>query len=172
MSLQPRYRRLFTFGDVLDESVRLYRAHWVPFALVSAISLLPPGLILVGVSAAGLLTTSFNLADLQTGRLNNPDFLSNQINALIAVGGVSILFSIVWTDGNNDTCGELLLPPYFHRHIRELHAAGLAPQQIVEELNGRGWRTDRGNPWSLPTVQQIVRTPPAARRKRCQKAAS
>jgi hypothetical protein len=97
VSLQPRYRRLFTFGDVLDESVRLYRAHWVPFALVSAISLLPPGLLVVGVSAAGLLTTSFNFADLQSGRFDSPGLLSSQINALLAIGGISTLFILVWT---------------------------------------------------------------------------
>jgi hypothetical protein len=97
VSLQPRYRRLFTFGDVLDESVRLYRAYWVPFALVSAISLLPPGLLVVGVSAAGLLTTSFNLADLQSGRFDSPGLLSSQVNALLAIGGISLLFILVWT---------------------------------------------------------------------------
>jgi hypothetical protein len=97
VSLEPRYRRLFTFGDVLDESVRLYRAHWVPFALVSGISLLPPGLILVGVSAAGVFTTSFNLADLQTGRFDSPYYLSAQLNAILAISGISVLFSIVWT---------------------------------------------------------------------------
>jgi hypothetical protein len=97
VSLQPRYRRLYTFGDVLDESVRLYRAHWVPLALVSAVSLLPPGLIVVGVSAAGLLSTSFNFAALQAGSFDNPDFLSTQINALLAIAVISVVFSIVWT---------------------------------------------------------------------------
>jgi hypothetical protein len=86
-----------TFGDVLDESVRLYRAHWVPFALVSAISLLPPGLVLVGFSASGMLTTSFSVAELQSGRLSNPDVFNTQANALLPIFGVAFLFGVVWT---------------------------------------------------------------------------
>jgi len=42
-TLQARYRRVLSFGDVLDESIRLFRQHWVNFALVSAVALIPPG---------------------------------------------------------------------------------------------------------------------------------
>ena len=56
-TLQPRYRRVLSFGDVLDESIRLFRQHWVNFALVSAIALIPPGIVLVWVTAAGFLTS-------------------------------------------------------------------------------------------------------------------
>jgi hypothetical protein len=96
-SLQPRYRRLFTFGDVLDESVRLYRAHWVAFALVSAVSLLPPGLVLVAYSAAGQFGTSFSLAEIETGRFSNLDLINRQAGALFVAAIVSGLFSIAWT---------------------------------------------------------------------------
>ncbi len=41
ISLQPRYRRLLTVGALLDESISLYRAHWVTFALFSLIALVP-----------------------------------------------------------------------------------------------------------------------------------
>jgi hypothetical protein len=97
LSLQPRYRRLLTFGDVLDESVRLYRAHWVTFALVSAVSLLPPGLVLVGFGAAGMLSTSFSFAELQSGRLDNSNFIYTQMGALFAAGMIAGFFSILWT---------------------------------------------------------------------------
>ena len=49
--LEPRYRRVLSFGDVLDESVGLFRRRWAFFALVSAVWLIPPGLLTVLVTA-------------------------------------------------------------------------------------------------------------------------
>jgi hypothetical protein len=99
-TLQPRYRRLLTFGAVLDESMFLFRRHWVNFALVSAVSLLPPGLVLVWMSSAGTLYRQFTLADLQSGRLADPVLLDEQLNALgalLAYVVVSSLFGLLWT---------------------------------------------------------------------------
>ena len=52
--LEPRYRRILTFGDLLDESIGLFRRHWVTFAVVSAVWLIPPGLLAVLFSASRL----------------------------------------------------------------------------------------------------------------------
>jgi hypothetical protein len=99
-TIQQRYRRLLSFGDVLDESMFLFRKHWVTFALVSAVSLLPPGLVLVALSAGGVLYRSFSLADLQSGRLSDPAAVSAQI-AQVAAGFayavVSFFFGLLWT---------------------------------------------------------------------------
>jgi hypothetical protein len=97
----PRYRRLLSFGDVLDESMLLFRKHWVNFALVSAISLFPPGLLLVGFSAAGMVSRSFSVADLQSGRLaRDPTFVetsNSQLGVTMALLIVTIFFSVLWS---------------------------------------------------------------------------
>lgn len=104
-SLQPRYRRLLSFGDLLDESVRLYRQHFVSFALISAVALLPSGLILVWASAAGLLSSSLTAADFEGGgRFGSPgafNALNAQVQQQLATGLVagviSAFFGMAWT---------------------------------------------------------------------------
>jgi hypothetical protein len=93
--LQARYRRVLTFGDVLDESVQLYRQHWVTFALVSAVGLVPPGLLLL--LATGSLVAS--LGSLDSVRLAaNPATLVT-IGLLYGASTlVSIIFSILWSE--------------------------------------------------------------------------
>ncbi len=99
-SLQPRYRRLLSFGDVLDESMLLFRRHWISFALVSAVSLLPPSLVLVWISGAGFLSRSFSLAELQSGRLSDPA-ATNQFVAQIAAALLYVVvysfFALLWS---------------------------------------------------------------------------
>ena len=95
-TLLPRYRRLFAFGDILDESVRLFRERWLSFAIVSAVAFLPPGLLLVGAAASGLMSSSYSFADVQSGRLPEPEVLVAQT---LAIGGVSLLaglFDLLW----------------------------------------------------------------------------
>jgi hypothetical protein len=100
-SLQPRYRRLLSFGAVLDESMLLFRRHWISFALVSAVSLLPPGLLLVWLSGAGFISRSFSLAELESGRLADPaaanDQLVAQLAALVLYLVVYSFFGLLWT---------------------------------------------------------------------------
>jgi hypothetical protein len=100
-SLQPRYRRLLSFGDVLDESMLLFRRHWITFALVSAVSLLPPGLLLVWLSGAGFVSRSFSLAELESGRLADPaaanEQLVMQVAALLLYVVVYSFFGLLWT---------------------------------------------------------------------------
>ena len=97
LQLQPRFRRILTFGDVLDESVQLFRRHWASFALLSAILLVPPGLILVFVSASGGLSTTFLLNDLQGGRLPNTADASRLGTAILSTAALQGLFTLAWT---------------------------------------------------------------------------
>jgi hypothetical protein len=99
-SLLPRFRRLFSFGDVLDESVRLFRAHWVEYAQISAVALLPPGLIVIGGSIAGLVGGARVLSELGTDSID-PTAISGlfaaAIGAIALIGVVAGLFSLLWT---------------------------------------------------------------------------
>jgi hypothetical protein len=103
---EPRVRRLLSFGDILDEGVRLYRAHFATFALFSAVALLPSGAILVWASASGLLTGGLAAADFQaTGRLvTDPAALagldaqlSRLVGAAFVVGLLGALFHLLWS---------------------------------------------------------------------------
>ena len=96
-ALLPRYRRVLTFGDVLDESIQLFRQHWVSFASLSAVALLPPGLIGVWLSASGLFGSSVSLAEFQRGRLAQPQALMAESMAVLASGLISSLFLVLWT---------------------------------------------------------------------------
>ena len=100
-SLQPRYRRLLSIGDVLDESMALFRRHWISFALVSAVSLMPPGLVLVWLSGAGMISRSVSFAELQSGRFADStaatDQLVGQLAALLLYVVVYSFFGLLWT---------------------------------------------------------------------------
>jgi hypothetical protein len=95
--LLPRYRRLLTFGDVLDESIQLFRQHWVSFAVLSAFALLPPGLVGVWLSASGAFSRTISVAELQTGRLAQTSSLNQELSALLLSYVVSSLFFLLWT---------------------------------------------------------------------------
>jgi hypothetical protein len=99
-SLQPRYRRLLSFGAVLDESMLLFRRHWITFALVSSISLLPPSLVLVWLSGAGLSSRTVNMVDFRTGRLANPAALDEQMAQFLGLTAYLVvysLFGLLWS---------------------------------------------------------------------------
>jgi hypothetical protein len=91
--LEVRYRRVLTFGDVLDESVQLFRRNWITYALVSAAALLPPGLVVVWLTASGSLGRSFNLTDIESARLSRDSALP----ATFATSILSIVFELLWT---------------------------------------------------------------------------
>ncbi len=99
-TLAPRYRRIMSFGDVLDESIRLWRQHWITYVLVSAIALLPPGLLLVWISSQQSLQLrrTLDVAALQSGRLTLDDLIPMlQLPSLGAYLLVSILAGFLWT---------------------------------------------------------------------------
>ena len=96
-SLLPRYRRLFAFGDILDESVRLFRQHWLSFAIVSAVAFLPSGLLLVGAAAGGLMSNAYSFADIQSGRIPESGFFNEQLITIFGLSLVAGLFDLLWT---------------------------------------------------------------------------
>jgi hypothetical protein len=96
-TLQPRYRRVLSFGDVLDESIRVFRQNWVNFALVSAIALIPPGILLVWVTTTGVFTSLGALSAIQSGRFPNPAVFAGLGFAILASTLVSVLFGLLWS---------------------------------------------------------------------------
>jgi hypothetical protein len=96
--LEPRYRRLLTFGDVLDESLQLFRRHWITYATMSAIALIPPGLAQVALIASGSLGRTVSLTDFQTGRFaSDPTLVDPQLPAQIGTSVGSSIFDLLWT---------------------------------------------------------------------------
>ena len=95
--LLARYRRVLTFADVLDESIRLFRQHWTSLAVLSAVALLPPGILDIWLSASGVLGASFTVAELQSGRFAQPSTLAAETAAVLGVYVVSTLFFVLWS---------------------------------------------------------------------------
>src|SRR5579859_3245484 len=94
--MASRYRRVLTFGDVLDETMLLFRQHWLTFALVSAISLIPPGLLVVWLSATGAIGGPFNLARFENGDVSQEAGVLTQLPTLLASSIVSVAFELLW----------------------------------------------------------------------------
>jgi hypothetical protein len=95
--LDPRYRRILSFGDVLDESIGLFRHHWLVYATVSAACLLPAGVISVLLTLGGAFDTRPLTASLAAGE--PPDFasLSGLIAAISVIYVIAVLFYLAWT---------------------------------------------------------------------------
>ncbi len=106
--LDPRYRRILSFGDVLDESIGLFRRRWLTFAMVSAVWLIPPGLIAVLITAAGGFDTRSLATDLQTGVLPTVASVTGLVASLAALTLVSALFVVAWTAAILVTTDDLL----------------------------------------------------------------
>jgi hypothetical protein len=95
--LQPRYRRILSFGDVLDESIGLFRQHWVVFALVSAVCLLPPGLIELLMAAGGALNNRDLLRELASGGTPSVSTVSAEVGPVLVISLLTALFGVAWT---------------------------------------------------------------------------
>jgi hypothetical protein len=95
--LDPRYRRILGFGDILDVSISTWRQHFVTYALVSAVGLLPPGILLVIISALGIVeNTQFNIASGGTPAIT-PVLIAQAIAALSLYAIVAVVFGLLWT---------------------------------------------------------------------------
>ena len=88
---------MLSFGDLLDESIGLFRRHWAVFAMVSAVWLLPPGVITVLVTASGALSTTAAIGQIEAGV--QPDLTSFKgfAAAFVLIYVVSALFFLAWT---------------------------------------------------------------------------
>ncbi|HEY2594454.1 MAG TPA: hypothetical protein VGK33_11185, partial [Chloroflexota bacterium] len=95
--IEPRYRRVLSFGDLLDESIGLFRHHWAVFALVSAVWLIPPGLVTVLVTASGAFDTTALVSEVEVGEVPPLSSLSQLITGFVLVYVVSVLFFVGWT---------------------------------------------------------------------------
>ena len=95
--LLARYRRVLSLGDVLDESILLFRHRWISFALLSAVALLPPGLVTVWFSASGALGRTTSLAEILSGRLAQTTSLYGDTAAVAVDNLISTLFFLLWT---------------------------------------------------------------------------
>ena len=94
--LLARYRRVLSLGDVLDESIQLFRHHWITFALLSAVALLPPGLVTVWLSASGALDRTTSLAEIMSGRFAQTTSVYGDTAAVAADNLISTLFFLLW----------------------------------------------------------------------------
>jgi hypothetical protein len=106
--LEPRYRRVLSFGDVLDESIGLFRRHWVVFALVSAVCLIPPGLLEVLITFGGALDTRGLATQFASGTIPDVNTLSRLVGVLGILSLVSALFALAWAAAVVVTADEYL----------------------------------------------------------------
>jgi len=95
--LEPRYRRILSFGDVLDESIGLFRRHWLVFALVSAVCLLPPGLLTVLIALSGSLDSNTLARELGRGGAPTPATLTRLMGPFLLLYLVTAVFYLAWT---------------------------------------------------------------------------
>jgi hypothetical protein len=89
ISLQPRYRRLLTVGALLDESIQLFREHWLTLALYSLIALVPSWVV---------LTLSFVVG--ARSAFANPGAELPSVEQWIALFGATLLqavFGLLWS---------------------------------------------------------------------------
>jgi hypothetical protein len=88
VQIQPRYRRIFTVGALLDETIALFRQHWVTLALFGTVALVPSWLLLAFLYLGG-----FN-ESVATSSTNVPVV---PIVILMTLAILSGLFTLLWT---------------------------------------------------------------------------
>ncbi|HET6319038.1 MAG TPA: hypothetical protein VFG86_21500, partial [Chloroflexota bacterium] len=84
----------------LDESIRLWRMHWISYALVSAIALLPPGVLLVWLGSQQSARTRQIVDDAFTfgdGAFRPEDLLAIQAPGFAVYIILSALFGFLWS---------------------------------------------------------------------------
>jgi hypothetical protein len=86
-----------SFADLLDESIRLWRQHWITYALISAIGFMPAGLVLVWIGGQGLLQRSFDVADIESGRVTPQALVSQLAGPFALYILLLILFELSWS---------------------------------------------------------------------------
>jgi membrane-anchored glycerophosphoryl diester phosphodiesterase (GDPDase) len=95
--LAPRYRRILGFGDILDVSISTWRQHFVTYALISAVGLLPPGLVLIALGAFGFVqNTQFNVSN-NTAPTFSPEVIVGAIAGLSLYSVIAAVFGLLWT---------------------------------------------------------------------------
>jgi len=100
ISLQPRYRRLLTVGALLDESILLFRQHWIAFALFSLVALVPQWLVLL-LSSTTSITRGFVRASIELPS-------AQDWAALLGLTLVQALFSLLWSAASTTAAATYL----------------------------------------------------------------
>jgi hypothetical protein len=125
-TLQARYRRVLSFGDVLDEGIRLFRQHWANFALVSAVALIPPGLFEVWLSLSGPYSHPLTIADIRSGGFAQAAAGTPETDVGLVVASLAIwaVFYCIWSAAVTATTeaylrgGEPSLARVYRRALR------------------------------------------------------
>ncbi len=91
-SLQPRYRRLLSVGALLDESIQLFRQHWITLALFGLAALVPSWLVLLILYTGGFQQRVL-LGSLDT----DASFPIAALAMVMGLGLLSGLFTVLWT---------------------------------------------------------------------------
>jgi hypothetical protein len=95
-TIQPRYRRLLTVGALLDESIQLFRQHWITLAWFGLVALVPSWLLLLLIYATGFQRAV--VASSASAITNIGDSISFEQVALF--GGLSLLsglLTLLWS---------------------------------------------------------------------------
>jgi hypothetical protein len=67
-----------------------------------------------------------------------------------------VVLRIVWNDGAPDTVKTVLLFPYAHRIMTEMHKQGATPAAIADRLNRDGVRTKYQTAWTAQNVGRHI----------------
>ena len=135
-ALQPRYRRLLGVGALLDESVRLFRERWRSFAVVSAVALLPFGILSVGVSvglaAVGTAIASQPVRVYSLSALATPQVVYGTLGVFVLLGLVGLIDSLLWTAALTRTTDA-----YLHAEQPSVRGVyGLAVRRLLALVGG------------------------------------
>src|SRR5688500_16141386 len=93
--LLPRYRRILSFGGVLDEAFRIFRAIWLPTMVVLTISAVPNAFISLLLGGAALSAIDLGSLDLQSGDPADLARLAPLFGRLTSVSVLSGLVSLL-----------------------------------------------------------------------------
>jgi membrane-anchored glycerophosphoryl diester phosphodiesterase (GDPDase) len=90
-SLLPRYRRLLSVGAVLDESIQLFRQHWITLALYGLVALIPSWVLTMLAFAGGFQSS------LIAPSLNSDVFPFVLFGGLLVLSLLSGLCALLWS---------------------------------------------------------------------------
>src|SRR3569833_3199323 len=94
--LAPRYRQPQTFSTILDETIRMYREHWLKLLAISAVGLIPGRGLYIAAFAPFYAAIAPGLTPPQAATLNPAAVLGPVIAGLVVGVIVLVLFSLAW----------------------------------------------------------------------------
>src|SRR3569833_2140106 len=95
--LAPRYRQPQTFSTILDETIRIYREHWLKLLAISAVALIPGrGLYVAAFTPFYAAAFAPGLTPGEVGALNPAAVLGPAIAGLGVGLVVLLLFTEAW----------------------------------------------------------------------------